>query len=100
MTSRDPLAQVFKDTLVAYRDAIALLLQVLGYLLGTVFVLLPWLILFLGGWRLFLRLYLLPYAFVFVGFALIMAFLNRRELMVRMRNWRAARKPTELRKAA
>ena len=100
MTSRDPLAQVFKDTLVAYRDAIALLLQVLGYLIGTVFVLLPWLILFLGGWRLFLRLYLLPYAFVFVGFALIMAFLNRRELMVRMWNWRAARKPTELRKAA
>lgn len=100
MTSRDPLARGFRDILVAYRDTFVLLLLVLGYLLGTVFLLLPWLILFLGGWRVFLRLYLLPYAFVFVGFALIMAFLNRRELLVRMRNWRIARKPTELRKAA
>ena len=100
MTSRDPLARGFRDILVAYRDTFVLLLLVLGYLLGTVFLLLPWLILFRSGWRVFLRLYLLPYAFVFVGFALIMAFLNRRELLLRMRNWRVARKPTELRKAA
>jgi len=49
-------------------------------------------ILFFGGW--------LGYLYALVGFAIIMAFLNCRELLVRMRDWRAARKSTELRKAA
>jgi hypothetical protein len=56
----------------------------------------PWILLFSGGWRLFLRWYLLPYPFVLLGFGLIMAFSNRRELLVRLRNWRAIRKSEEL----
>lgn len=55
----------------------------------------PWILLLSGGWHLFLRWYLLPYPFVFLGFALIMALVQRRELLVRVRNWRAARKAKE-----
>lgn len=52
----------------------------------------PWILLFSGGWHLFLLWYVLPYPFVFLGFALILALVHRRELLVRVRNWRAARK--------
>jgi len=100
MTSRYPFARRFRDILFAFRDLVALLLVVFAALLGIAIVVSPWIILGRGGWRLFLPLYLLPYALLLVGFALIMAFLNRRELLVRVRNWRAARKSTELRKAA
>lgn len=97
MTSRYPLARILRDNLVALIAPLPALLTVLFVI---VIVASPWIILGIGGWRLFLRLYLLQYPFVLVGFALIMAFLNRRELLVRVRDWRAARKPTELRKAA
>jgi hypothetical protein len=78
MTWRDPSARSSTDRLVA--------------LLGPVIVVLPWVILFLVGWRLYL--------YVLVGFGSIMQCLNRRELLGRVRNWRAARKSKELRKAA
>ncbi len=52
-------------------------------LLGPVCVALPWIILYFGG----LRIYL----YVMVGFALIMAFLHRRELLIRLRNCRTTR---------
>jgi cobalamin biosynthesis protein CobD/CbiB len=78
MTSRDLSARSSTDRLVA--------------LFAPVIVALPWIILFLAGWHLYL--------YVLVGFALIMLCLNRRELAGRVRNWRAARKSKELRKAA
>jgi hypothetical protein len=60
----------------------------------------PWIILLYGGWRLLLRWCLLQYPFALLGFAVIMALVNRRELLVRVRNWRAARKSKELRETA
>ena len=57
----------------------------------------PWIIFIYGGWRMLLRWYLRPYPFVLLGFALVMALINRRELLVEVRNWRAARKSKELR---
>ena len=48
------------------------------------------LILLLGVLTISLYFGLLGYLCFLVGFALIMAFLNRRELLVRMRDWRAA----------
>jgi len=75
MASRDPSA---RDQLVA--------------LVGPVLIAAPWIILYFGGWRLYL--------YVLVGFALIMALMNRRELRSRVRNWRAAPKLKKLKKAA
>jgi hypothetical protein len=70
--------------------------RILPIVIVVLFVLLvvasPWILFFSGGWRLLLRWYLLPYPFVLLGFALLMALANRRELLVRVRNWRAARK--------
>jgi len=60
----------------------------------------PWIALLNGGWRSLLRWCLLQYPFVLLGFALIMALINRRELLVRVRDWRAARKSKELRETA
>jgi hypothetical protein len=51
-------------------------------LLGAGCVALPWIIIYFGGPDLYL--------YILVGFALIMMFLNRRELLVRVQNWRAA----------
>ncbi len=96
MTSRS-FARIFMDDLIAFVDQ---LLTVLAYFVATVIMGAPWIILWVGGWRLFLRLYLLPYPFILVSFALIMALLNRRELVARVRNRRAPRKPTESKKAA
>lgn len=101
MTSRNPFARVFSDILVVFMDGVAPLPWVLVALLGIWIVVSPWIILGLGGWRLFLRLYLLPYVIVLVGWVLIMTFLNRRELLVRLLDWRAARASQQnLRKAA
>jgi hypothetical protein len=61
-------------------------------LLGPSLVAVPWIILYFGRWRL--------YVYVLVGFALIMALINSRELTGRVRNWRADPKSKELRKAA
>jgi hypothetical protein len=61
-------------------------------LLGPVLVAVPWIILYYGGWRLYL--------YVLVGFALSVALINSRELTGRIRNWRAAPKSKELKKAA
>jgi hypothetical protein len=99
MTSRYPLARRFRGILVAFRELVALLLGVLAALLGIAIVVSPWIILSLGGWRLIFPLYLRPYALLWVGFALTMAFLNRRELRIRVQSWRPARKSTEFRKA-
>jgi hypothetical protein len=101
MTARYPFVRVLRDILVVFMDLVALLGWVLVALLGIWIVVSPWIILGLGGWRLFLRLYLLPYVFVLVGLALIMMFLNQRELLVRVRDWRAERASQQnLRKAA
>jgi hypothetical protein len=54
-----------------------------GLPLGAVCVVLPWIILYFGG--------LGTYLYVLVGFALIMTFLNRGDLWVRARNWKATR---------
>jgi hypothetical protein len=70
MTSRDPFARRSTDSFIA--------------LFGPVIATLPWIILYLGG--------LFGYLAALAGFALIMAFLNRRELSGRVRNWRAASK--------
>jgi hypothetical protein len=61
-------------------------------LLGPVLVAVPWIILYFGGWRLSL--------YVLVGFALIVALINSRELPGRVRAWRANPKSKELKKAA
>ena len=101
MTSRHPFARVLRDIFVVFMGVVGLLGWVLVALLGVWIVVSPWIILRLGGWRLFLRLYLLPYVFVLVGLALIMMFFNRRELLVRVRDWRAERASQQnLRKAA
>ena len=101
MTARYPFVRVLRDILFVFMDLVALLGWVLVALLGIWIVVSPWIILGLGGWRLFLRLYLLPYVFVLVGLALIMMFLNQRELLVRVRDWRAERASQQnLRKAA
>jgi hypothetical protein len=55
----------------------------------------PWFTLIYGGRHLLVRWYLLPYLFVLLGFALLMAVAYRRELHVRMQNWRAARRSTK-----
>jgi hypothetical protein len=60
----------------------------------------PWIIVLYGGWRLALRLYPIQYLLVFLGFALVMALVYRRELIVRILNWRAARKIRRLREPA
>jgi len=93
MASHYSLARRFRDSLVAL---IALFLTVLAQLFGIVVVVSPWLILFSGGWRPFLRWYLLPYPFALVGFAIIMAFVSRRQLRgngsgTRSRNLRSVR---------
>lgn len=69
----------------------------LAALLGPVLVAVPWIILYFGGgyfggWRLYL--------YFLVGFALVMALINSRELRGRVRNWRAGPKSKELKKAA
>ena len=74
MASRYSLARQFRDNLLA------LVALPLVHLVGIVVVVSPWLILFSGGWRPFLRWYLLPYPFALVGFAIIMAFVSRRQL--------------------
>ena len=88
MTSRYPLARRFKDSFV---PLIALVLTALARLLGIVVVVAPWLMLLSGGWRLFLRWYLLPYPFALVGFATIVALVSHRQVQVRVREGRAAR---------
>jgi hypothetical protein len=82
MASRYSLARQFRDSLVA------LITWVLAHLFGILVMVSPWLILFSGGWRPFLRWYLLPYPFALVGFAIIMAFVSRRQLLVRVREWK------------
>jgi|ERR1035441_2106328 hypothetical protein len=97
MTSHYPLVRIFRDNLLAFLAPLPALLAVLFVI---VIVASPWVLLAIGGWHLFLRLYLIPYPFVLVAFGLIMAVINRRELLVRFRDWRASRKPAELKKAA
>jgi len=82
MASRYSLARQFRDNLLA------LVALPLVHLVGIVVVVSPWLILFSGGWRLFLRWYLLPYPFALVGFAIVVAFVSRRQLLVRVREWK------------
>jgi hypothetical protein len=79
------------------RSLVALLPVVFAVLLVVWAVASPWIILLYGGWRLLLRWSLLQYPLALLGFGLIMALVNRRELLVRVRNWRAARKSKELR---
>jgi len=81
-------------------DTARILPLVLVILFSIVVMASPWILFFSSGWRLFLRWYLLPYPFVLLSFALVMAFFNRRDLQARARNWRATRKPEELKKAA
>jgi len=95
MTSR----YSFWDEIVASVEW--LLKLVLPAVFAIVIVASPWVYLYVFGWRLFLRLYPVLYLCTLAGFALIMALLNRRELLVRVRKWRAARRQTtDLKKAA
>jgi hypothetical protein len=72
-----------------FRDSFAVLIPLqFANLLGIVVGVSPWLILFSGGWRLFLRWYLLPYPFALVGFGIIVTFVSRRQLLVRVREWK------------
>jgi hypothetical protein len=73
------------------RDTARMLPLVLAFLLVVWIVASPWILFWGGGWHLLLRWYLLPYPFVLLGVGLITAFVKRRELLVRVRNWRAAR---------
>ncbi len=82
------VSTVYRFVLDTVLDAVRILPLVLIILFAIVVVASPWILLFSGGWRLFLRWYLIPYPFVLLGFALIMAFVNRRDLLVRARNWR------------
>jgi len=79
------------------QNLVASLSVAFALLLGVWVVVSPWVIFLKGGWRLLLRCYLLPYPLVVLSFALIMAFVNRRELLTRVRNWRAKRKTEKLR---
>jgi hypothetical protein len=80
MSSRNPSAQGFDDLVALTTTLIAIAIGVL-----------PWLLLFLGGWRLLLRWYLIPYPFVLIGFAIIMLLFNRREILARVQKGRAPR---------
>jgi hypothetical protein len=82
LTSRYPVARRFRD-----RSAALITLR-LANLVGIVVGVSPWFILVSGGSRLFLRWYLLPYPFALVGFAIIVTFVSRRHLLVRVREWK------------
>jgi hypothetical protein len=97
MSSHDPSVQGFTDELVVFRDYLVVVLLILP---STVIVASPWILFFVGGWRLFLRWYLLPYPFALIGFAIIMALINSRELKARLANWRASPKSNQLKNAA
>jgi len=96
MIWRDPWRR-FLASLVVFWD---FMVAALAILVALVLVVSPWLLLSIGGWPLFLRWYLLPYPFGLAAFTAIMAFVYRRELLARARNWRADRKSQELKKAA
>jgi len=89
MTGMFAWARRFMQKLVASLRVVFALLLVVGVVVS------PWVIFLKGGWRLILRCYLLPYPLVLLGFALIMALVNRRELLTRLRNWRKTEKLRE-----
>jgi uncharacterized RDD family membrane protein YckC len=97
MSSHDPSSQRLTDELVVFREYLVVVLLILP---ATVIVASPWILTLAGGWRLFLRWYLLPYPFALAGFAIIMAFFNRRELKVRFGSWKASQKSRQVRDVA
>jgi hypothetical protein len=97
------VSALYRFALDIARDTTRILAYGLLVLLIVAVVASPWMILLFGGsWDLLLRWYVLPYPFVLLGFGIIIAFFKRRELLVRVRDWRAgrARKSKELKKAA
>jgi len=82
------------------QNLVAPLPVVFAVLLAVWAVVSPWISFLKGGRRLLLRWCLLQYPLVLLSFALVMALVNRRELLVRVRNWRATRKSKELRGTA
>jgi hypothetical protein len=80
-------------------EIVSIVTPVLAILLTVWVVASPWILLIYGGWRMLLRSYLLPYPLVLLAFGLVMALFNRRELLARVRNWRAGRKSKLLMKA-
>jgi hypothetical protein len=87
----------FLHRLLVFRDY---LVAVLAVLLAIVLVASPWILPFVGGWRPFVRWYLLPYPLALAAFAIIISCVYRCDLVVRARNRRADCDSQEVKKAA